>query len=122
MWKLPTLVALSLLGVATAAAERPTRTDTTSVVVQNNRNTPVRVYIDFGNEEITLGSVKPLDVATFVVPRWFVNREEEVNIFVQPQNGLELQTGYVDVRPGAHLGIIVPDHNAGFPRIESPDD
>ena len=122
MRKLPTLVALSLLGVATAFAERPPRpSDTTSVVVQNNRTSPVRVYLDIGNQEITLGTVKAMDVATLVVPRWLIHDQEEVNIFVQPRNGFEQETGYIEVEPGEHLGIIVPDHNVGFPRFETPD-
>jgi len=122
MRKLPTLVALSFLGVATAFAERPPRpSDTTSVVVQNNRTSPVRVYLDIGNQEITLGTVKAMDVATLVVPRWLIHDQEEVNIFVQPRNGFEQETGYIEVEPGEHLGIIVPDHNVGFPRFETLD-
>lgn len=121
MRKLATLVALSLLGGATLYAERPPRSDTTSVMVQNNRAKPVRVYLDLGNREINLGSVKGMDVATLVIPRWLVNGEEDVNIFVEPQNGLEQQTGYIALDPGEHLGIIVPNHNAGFPRFETLD-
>lgn len=124
MRKLPTLVALSLLGVATAFAERPPRTtssDTTSVVVQNNRTSPVRVYLDIGSQEVSLGTVNALDVATLVVPRWMVPYDEDVNIFVEPQRGFEMQTGYIDLQPGQHVGIIVPDHNIGFPRFLTPD-
>jgi hypothetical protein len=124
MRKLPTLVALSLLGAATAFAEHPPlsrSSDTTSLVVQNNRTAPVRVYLDIGNEEISLGSVKPLDVATLVVPRWLVRNDEEVNIFVEPQRGFEMQTGYIDLQPGEHVGIIVPDRNIGFPKFLTPD-
>ncbi len=124
MRKLATLVALSFLGVATAFAERPPRltpSDTTSVVVQNNRALPVRVYLEIGNQEVKLGSVDAMGVATLVVPRWLVQSGEEVNIFVQPKNGFEMQTGYIDLQPGEHLGIIVPDHNTGFPRFETQD-
>ena len=124
MRKLPTLVALSLLGVATAFAERPPRTtssDTTAVVVQNNRTSPVRVYLDIGNQEVSLGTVNALDVATLVVPRWMVPTDEDVNIFVEPQRGFEMQTGYIDLQRGQHVGIIVPDHNIGFPHFLTPD-
>jgi hypothetical protein len=32
-----------------------------------------------------------------------------------------MQTGYIDLQPGQHVGIIVPDHNIAFPRFLTPD-
>ena len=121
MRKLPTLVALSLFGVATAFAERPPRSDTTSVAVQNNRSAPVSVYLDIGDREVRLGTVNALDVTTFVVPRWLVLNDEDVNIFVEPKNGFEMQTGFIALQPGQHVGIIVPDKNISFPHFETQD-
>jgi hypothetical protein len=123
MRSVATLIALSVMGVATVSAASPSRpptTDVTSVVVQNNRSTPVRVYLDLDNQEITLGRVDGMDTRTFTVPRWLVHGTADVNVFVNPQRGLELQTGQIELQEGKQLGVIVPEHAVGMPREISP--
>jgi hypothetical protein len=113
------LVALSVVGGATAYGERPPSSptsDSTTIIVQNDRTKPVAVYLDLGSEEITLGHVNGLDIGTFVVPPWLLFGERSVNVFVHPQGGFDMETGHLELRRGEHLGVLVPEHPIRFPR------
>ena len=106
------LVALPLLGGAPterAARAKPTPDDSaqmTLVVVQNDRDVPVTVYLERGNEEVRLGRVGGMSDSTLRVPDFIAG--QDVRFFVQPVGESEESTGLVDLERGEHLGLVIP--------------
>lgn len=82
--------------------------DITLVEVQNDRKVPVTVYAQDSWGEIRLGVVPPDSTVTLRVRDTFVRDGEDVDFFVQPHGQPEQETGYLEVRRGERLGIIVP--------------
>jgi len=93
---------------ALAFAAPPQNSSTkATVTVQNNQKDSITVYAERGDEDITLGRVPALGVATFTVPDWLSLDRQDVQFFIQPKDGLEQGTGTVELAPGAHIGLLV---------------
>ncbi len=109
-----TLLALtSVLSVAAPSpktiAPSPVDSSTmTVVVVQNNGKTPVTIYAETADYDIRLGEVGPYDTESLRVPDGVVGDGATVDFFVQPKRGLEQDSGYVELRHGEHIGLVVP--------------
>lgn len=87
-----------------AAADSSTMT---LVEVQNDRNVPVAVYAQDAWGEVELGVVPPDSTITLRLSNLLVSRGD-VDFFVHPKGQPEEETGYMDVRRGERLGILVP--------------
>jgi hypothetical protein len=94
---------ITLLAIPLLAAGRA---DTTEVVVQNNRDVPVTVYLEVGDEDVRLGTVSSRGDSILRVPSYLA--VDDVKIFVEPAGELEESTGDLDLKPGEHLGVVVP--------------
>ena len=79
----------------------------TLIEVQNDRRVPVVVYAQDAWGEVRLGVVPPDSTVTLRLSDAFVGRGE-VDFFVHPKGAPDQETGYLDVRPGERLGILVP--------------
>jgi len=101
-----TLLAIPLLATA--------RVDTTEVVVQNNRDVPVTVYLEVGDEDVRLGTVSSRSDSTLRVPNYLA--VDDVKIFVEPVGELEESTGDLDLKPGEHLGVVIPATKEAKPK------
>jgi hypothetical protein len=79
----------------------------TVVVVQNERNVPVTVYEedDFGDTKIAV--VAANETETVDMQR-FVRDESTIRIFVKPNGEQEEATDLLEMRPGDHLGVVIP--------------
>ena len=118
-----------LLAIAMASAvasvaqpvDRPSAPPTTEVVVQNDENVPVTVYVEWGSEELRLGKVDAMDTAHLALPAWLITSEADVDIIVHPTRGFDQETGYLEVRRGDTIGVIVPARAHGAPRTVWPE-
>ena len=80
----------------------------TLVEVQNDRTVPVTVYAQDSWGEIRVGVVPPDSTVTLRLRDSFVRDGEDVDFFVQPRGQPEQETGYLEVRRGERLGVVVP--------------
>jgi len=100
--------AMLALSPALAYASPPQQSSTrATVTVQNDQKDSVTVYAQRGEEDIRLGQVPALGIATFTVPDWLSLDRDEVQFFVHPKDGFDLGSGTVDLSPGEHLGLLV---------------
>jgi NADPH-dependent ferric siderophore reductase len=79
----------------------------TLIEVQNDRHVPVAVYAQDAYGEVELGVVPPDSTITLRLRDAFVGRGD-VDFFVHPKGAPDQETGYLDVRRGERLGIVVP--------------
>jgi NADPH-dependent ferric siderophore reductase len=79
----------------------------TLIEVQNDRHVPVAVYAQDAYGEVELGVVPADSTVTLRLRDAFVGRGD-VDFFVHPKGAPDQDTGYLDVRRGERLGIVVP--------------
>lgn len=79
----------------------------TLIEVQNDRHVPVVVYAQDSWGEVELGVVPPDSTITLRLSDAFVSRGD-VDFFVHPKGQPDQETGYLEVRRGERLGILVP--------------
>ena len=79
----------------------------TLVVVQNDRNVPVTVYVQNDLNETRLATVAPLTDTTIRIPS-YLTAAGEVSFFVHPQHELDEGTAPMEIKRGDHVGLIVP--------------
>jgi hypothetical protein len=87
---------LALLGLTCAAAPVGAQSasvldDEYTVTVQNNRDEQVTVYVDMLPFERTLGTLEPMQTATFALPEAAVRNHDSVRLLIEPEGGLLLQ-------------------------------
>lgn len=80
----------------------------TTLTVQNERPTPVVIYVDAGDYDIRLGTVPAKATATLKVPEWLVLEDEDLAVIVHPEHGWDLESRNLKVRLHEHLGLRVP--------------
>jgi hypothetical protein len=95
------------------------RTDTMSAVippeeladatltVDNPRTVPVTVFVEQGEFDIRLGQVPAKGSATLRFPGSAL-LNDSIQLFVHPENGVDLGSQTLRVRKGEHLGLRVP--------------
>jgi hypothetical protein len=80
----------------------------TLVVVQNDRPTPVTIYADEASGEYRIGTVPAWEMETLRVPDALVLDESNIDFYIAPRGDLDLESGYLEVHRGEHVGLIVP--------------
>ena len=125
-----TQIGILVLGLATLASAAPaqvqkrlapTLTDTSAntVTVQNDRDVPVTVYMEYGQFDRRLGFVPAFQTATLPLPAWAVQGRESIQLFAHPEGEAEdLATQEFSLQPPGRLGMIVPPRG-GFPSTPS---
>ena len=93
------------------AASPPPRSDT-QIKVQNDRPVSVDVYVQNGYFDTKVGTVAPDGVTSLDVPKYLEGHD--VQIFVRPAIGLELETPDVTLPTHGHLDILVPNNDVGY--------
>ncbi|MGW8268655.1 MAG: hypothetical protein ACWGSQ_19980 [Longimicrobiales bacterium] len=81
---------------------------TTTVTVQNNRSVPVTVFVERGEFDTRIGTVPANREETLLIPDWLARERPSAEIFVHPENGVDLESWVLDLKPGAHLFVKVP--------------
>ncbi len=115
-----TLLAIALATLSTDAAAQqaqpPMRLPATRVIgdtmklvsVQNDRATPVTVYLEAGGIDRRLGTVVAGGVATLQLPAWAVNGRT-VRLLARPEGaGFSLATPAFPVSGAVRVGLLVP--------------
>lgn len=108
-----TIAGLLIAPLLATSATRPPKkavedsSSMTLVVVQNNRNVPVTLYVQNDETETRLATIAPLSNTTIRIPAYLTD-QGEVSFFVHPQHELDEGTAPMEVRQGAHVGLIVP--------------
>jgi hypothetical protein len=99
--------------LATASPSQPPHTadldssSMTLVVVQNDRNVPVTVYVQTDATEARLAVVAPMTDSTIRIPD-YLTAEGEVSFFVHPNSETDEGTTPIEVGRGEHVGLVVP--------------
>ena len=107
------LAAVLASAIATAKPHHPRleaamdSSTVTLVEVQNDRQVPVTVYAQNSWGEVKLGVVPPDSTVTLRLSDALMRRGE-VDFFAHPRGQPEQETGYIEVRRGERLGILVP--------------
>jgi len=86
------------------------------LTVQNNRNVPVTVFVEQGQLDVRVGMVPAMRTATLALPNWVTDERDELQIFVHPEGGIDLNAEVMAVKPGAHLALEVPKGMNPTPR------
>jgi ribosomal protein L21E len=82
--------------------------NTTTLTVSNPRDDAVRVVVERGEFDTTIGTVAPDHIRTFDLPASLTREPQDVRVFVVPNDGFELGSQYFMLRPHAHLVVRVP--------------
>jgi hypothetical protein len=114
-------VATVLFGLATLVSTAPaqvaqrsapsvtTDTSVNTVTVQNDRNGPVTIYMDYGPFDRRLGTVPAWQTATLPLPPWAVAARQRIQLFAHPDGAVDdLATQEFSLRPPARIGLLVP--------------
>ncbi len=80
----------------------------TTVTVENPRKEPVTVYVEQGDFDIRIGSVHAGQTKTLRIPETIAEKQDDVELFVAPEHGLDLSSQAFQLTRGAHLGLKVP--------------
>ena len=116
---LGSLVAGAALALGTVITPRPVSAvgpplrRASTVTVQNDRSVPVDVFVEQGDFDIRLGTVAAEREGVLTVPK-YLDRDENVRIIVQPKEGLEMESPYVQLPTTGTLPILVPLNNSGW--------
>ncbi len=128
-----TILAIGLATLSTEGAAQqtqpqpPTRLPVTRVIgdtmklvtVQNDRSTPVAVFLQAGGIDRRLGVVAAGDVATLPLPAWAVNGRSTVRLLARAEGaGFGVATPSFPVSGSVRIGLLVPP-SAGVASIDS---
>lgn len=83
---------------------------TTTLTVENPRDQDVVVFIERGDFDTRIGTVRAKSDTTFYLKGVLGRQEHSVEIFVHPENGMDLASHEFELRPEAHLFVKVPQH------------
>ena len=122
---------LTILAAASAAfgpAKKihPSADTPAMLMVDNNQDAPVVVYLDRGPFDTRLGTVPGHTLEPLTLPRYLAVGED-ARIFVRTHGGEELSAEDVVVKPHATLDVVVPKDPSGYmpppppPMIANPD-
>jgi hypothetical protein len=125
-----TMLAIGLATLSTNGsaqqAQPPTRLPVTRVIgdtmklvtVQNDRSTPVTVYLESAGFDRRLGVVAAGEVATLPLPAWAVNGRRTVRLLARPEgSGVSVATPFFAVSGVVRVGLLVPP--SGIASIDS---
>jgi hypothetical protein len=114
-------IATLALGLATLAGAAPAqvaqRTQSAvlsdmsdnSVTVQNNRNVPVNVYMEYGTFDRRIGIVPAQATSTLSLPAWMVEGRQRIRLFAHPEGEAgDLATQEFKLKPPARIGMLIP--------------
>lgn len=107
------LAVMFFVGTLAPLAAQQTSDLSGSVVVQNDRNVPVTVYVENGSLDTKIGTVDALHTATLPLPSW-VTSKPNVSFAIHPARGLDLEANAFDVHPGVRLGLVVRNPGDGW--------
>jgi hypothetical protein len=111
--------ALALAGFAMpASAQSAHRMGSGELVIQNNREVPVTVYLDAVPLERELGTVEPMRSATFSIPEHMMREGEMVELLLTPRGQLALQARVLVSEEDTQMGLVVPPTRGQEKRLE----
>lgn len=106
-------MALGALAVPSPAfAASPPARSQAKITVQNDRPVAIDVYLQNGYFDTKIGTVAPDRETALNVPKYLEG--QDVQIFVRPQIGLELETPDVVLPTHGTLDILVPNNDVGY--------
>lgn len=91
-----------------SAVLSPSDKRTATLTVENPRKQDVTIYVEQGDFDLRLGIVKAGKTRTLKLPPPTSSSASQIQIFVHPARGVDLSSSYLDISPGAHLGLKVP--------------
>jgi hypothetical protein len=111
---------LACAAPATASAASPPPKASSTVTVDNTRAVPVVVYLERGDLDTRIGKVAPDTKVVLPVPK-YLGSDEDVRVFVQPENGFDLSSQEITVPKVGTVDIYVPRDNDGYiaPPVET---
>ncbi|MGD8322688.1 MAG: hypothetical protein PVJ02_19720 [Gemmatimonadota bacterium] len=80
----------------------------TTLTVENPRAQSVSVVIQSGDFDRTIGTVGADQTRTFTLPASLTRDSQNVQLFLRPEEGLDLSSQYITLNPRAHLEVTVP--------------
>jgi hypothetical protein len=104
---------LAFAAPATARADSPPAKANPTVTVDNTRAVPVVVYLERGDLDTRVGKVAPDTKAVLPIPR-YLGSDEDVRVFVQPENGIDLSSQEITVPKIGTVHVYVPRDNDGY--------
>jgi hypothetical protein len=90
------------------AALTPEELEETTITVDNPRNRAVTVFAEQGQYDVRLGRVPARERATLRFPKYVVDRDRSLRIFVTPDGGTDMSTALLRLKKGEHLALKVP--------------
>ena len=111
---------LAFAAPATARAASPPTKASPTVTVDNTRSVPVVVYLERGDLDTRVGKVAPDTKAILPVPK-YLGSDQDVRVWVQPENGIDLSSQEVTVPKVGTVNVYVPRDNDGYiaPPVET---
>jgi hypothetical protein len=92
------------------AALTPEELEETTITVENPRNRAVTVFAEQGQYDVRLGRVPARERGTLRFPKYVVDRDRSVRIFVSPDGGTDMSTSLMRLKKGEHLALKVPQY------------
>lgn len=88
----------------------PEELEEATITIDNARSRAVTVFAQHPPFDVRLGRVDAGGRATLRFPKSVVGPGRAVSIIVHPDGGRDLASQLMQIKPGAHLGLRVPNH------------
>jgi hypothetical protein len=77
----------------------------TTITIDNPRNTPITVFAEQGLRSVRLGEVSAKTQATLSFPRDLIARGDAIRVFVRPVGGFDVATRPLNLKTGDHIAV-----------------
>lgn len=90
----------------------PAEAAETTLTVENERPADVVIYVEQGDFDLRLGVVPAASSETLVIPAPLAREQDSIALFAHVMRGPDLGSEVFQLRPGAHLGMLITPSNS----------
>jgi hypothetical protein len=121
MQKLTTAAFAAFLGAtAPLAAQSAHSLHSDQLLVQNNRDVPVDVYLDTSPVDMHVGTIAPFQSAMMTIPSWVVRKEGTLDVVAIPEGQIPLK-GRAELQEGGpNFALVVPPTEDQDVKVSAP--
>lgn len=90
------------------------------LLVQNNRDVPVEVYLNMSPVDKKLGTIAPFQSAMMTIPGWVGREQGDLDVFAIPEGQIALK-GRAELSDGGpYFSLVIPPAGDQKVRMQAP--
>ena len=101
-------MALFLGATAPLAAQSAHPVHTDQLLVQNNRDVPVEIYLNTSPVDMKMGTIAPFSSAMMTIPKWVVADQNAIDVVAIPDGQIALKGEALLQDGGPNFAMVVP--------------